>query len=199
MEIILPNTEMVTKARVYDLEECVKASGYPMMAVINDNPLTEKDWKRAERLSYNPPGTAHNNHLKGISIHFDLTATNKMWIEAERYSYFVPVACQSTMHRLCHMDLDACCIDQVDSKMKEPLKEFQQQYNATKAKEDYLRLLYNCPSGIKLTGRITTNYSQLKTIYQQRRNHRLPEWQTFCDWIETLPYSEWITKNEIPR
>jgi hypothetical protein len=34
---------------------------------------------------------------------------------------------------------------------------------------------------------MTTNYQQLKTIYQQRRNHRLPEWQVFCDWVETLP------------
>ena len=196
MEIILPNTEMVTKARVYDLEECVKASGYPMMAVIDDDPLTEKDWARIERLGKNPPGTGHNNPLKGIGVHFDLTATNKMWIEAERYNFFVPVSCQSTMHRLCKMDLDKTLIKYVDDRTIETLKELQDKYNETGAREGFLKLVYSCPSGLLLTGRITTNYMQLKTIYLQRRNHRLPEWQTFCDWIETLPYSEWITTNK---
>jgi len=46
---------------------------------------------------------------------------------------------------------------------------------------------------LELTARMTTNYRQLKTIYAQRRNHLLPDWQMFCDWIETLPYSELIT------
>lgn len=39
---------------------------------------------------------------------------------------------------------------------------------------------------------------QLRQIYHQRRNHELPDWQEFCDWIETLPHSEWITGNAIP-
>jgi hypothetical protein len=43
---------------------------------------------------------------------------------------------------------------------------------------------------------MTTNYQQLKTIYQQRRNHRLPEWQTFCDWCETLPSFLYLTQQE---
>ena len=56
------------------------------------------------------------------------------------------------------------------------------------AKVKYLEILYSNPCGMYLTARMTTNYQQLKTIYQQRRFHRLPEWQDFCDWIETLPY-----------
>ena len=67
-------------------------------------------------------------------------------------------------------------------------------YLTTEAKEDYLRLLYNIPSGFELTARMTTNYRQLKTVYQQRRTHRLPDWQMFCSWIETLPHSEFITQ-----
>ena len=62
----------------------------------------------------------------------------------------------------------------------------------------YLEILYSNPVGFKLTAGMTTNYRQLKTIYSQRRNHRLPEWQAFCDWIETLPHSEFIIgKKEI--
>lgn len=43
------------------------------------------------------------------------------------------------------------------------------------------------PSGLLLTARITTNYLQLKSIYAQRKTHRLPEWKQFCMWVEGLP------------
>lgn len=54
----------------------------------------------------------------------------------------------------------------------------------------YLEILYSNPAGFELTARLTTNYRQLKTIYSQRKNHRLPEWREFCQWILTLPYSK---------
>ena len=62
------------------------------------------------------------------------------------------------------------------------------------ARSKYLEILYSNPAGFRLTARMTTNYRQLKTIYFQRRDHRLPEWRAFCKWIETLPYAEFITK-----
>lgn len=55
---------------------------------------------------------------------------------------------------------------------------------------DYLRLLYSNPAGFELTARLTTNYRSLKGVYSQRKNHKLPEWRKFCDWVETLPYAE---------
>ena len=55
---------------------------------------------------------------------------------------------------------------------------------------------FKVPSGMELTARMTTNYRQLKTIYRQRKDHRLPEWREFCRWLETLPHSEWITRKE---
>ena len=63
-------------------------------------------------------------------------------------------------------------------------------YNETKDPEDYLRILYSNPCGFRLTAGMTTNYRQLKTIYAQRKNHRLPEWREFCHWIERLPMAE---------
>ena len=56
--------------------------------------------------------------------------------------------------------------------------------------KNYLELLYNVPVGFELTARMTTNYRQLKTIYAQRRTHRLEDWHTFCDFIEKLPYAK---------
>ena len=67
--------------------------------------------------------------------------------------------------------------------------------NDPRLKDLYLEILYSNPCGFKLTAKMTTNYRQLKTIYTQRRHHRLPEWQAFCDWILTLPHAELITKD----
>ena len=68
-------------------------------------------------------------------------------------------------------------------------------YLNDKTPENYLTLLYNIPVGFQLTAGMTTNYRQLKTIYKQRRTHRLPEWREFCKWIESLPQSELIIGN----
>ena len=76
--------------------------------------------------------------------------------------------------------------------------EYQQELNEKK-KRMYLEILYSNPAGFRLTARMTTNYRQLKTIYKQRRTHRLPEWQAVCDWIETLPHSELIVGDEAAR
>lgn len=184
---------MISNVKIYDLDECVKASGYPMKAILDKEPLTEKDWKRADKLAFNPIGSGHNNFLSGIRVSLDLKATNKLWVELQRYNFVDLISSQSSMHRICRMDLDRALNKYVDHRMVEALKDLQRIYNRTGEQEDFLRLVYSCPSGLQLTCRISTNYLQLKTIYKQRRNHRLPEWQTICDWIETLPHSEWIT------
>lgn len=51
-------------------------------------------------------------------------------------------------------------------------------------------MVYNIPLGFELTAGMITNYRCLRNIYFQRRNHRLQEWQVFCDWIETLPMAD---------
>ena len=56
-----------------------------------------------------------------------------------------------------------------------------------KKKKMYLEILYSNPSGFELTARMATNYRCLRNIYLQRKDHRLPEWREFCEWIETLP------------
>ena len=67
----------------------------------------------------------------------------------------------------------------------------------TSNKEDYLKLLYSTPAGLKMTGRISTNYLQLMNIWSQRHNHRLPEWRQFCDeLIVKLPlFKEFLIAN----
>ena len=68
--------------------------------------------------------------------------------------------------------------------------EGQDKERESQKKELYLEILYNIPAGFELTARLTTNYRCLKNIWRQRRDHRLPEWREFCEWIETLPYAK---------
>lgn len=138
-------------------------------------------------------GSGHDNFLNGCIVQFDLTFSNKAWIELQRYHFIDFVSSQSTMQRISKMQMRNMCNEYVDERIVYICEELREKYNRTKNSEDYLRLLYNIPSGFELTARMTTNYRQLKTIYAQRKNHRLPEWRKFCKWIETLPYSELIT------
>jgi len=189
---------IINNVKVYGLNDSIIASGYPMKTEtpddINKVELTEKDIRRIKALSSTGLGEGHNQALTGIVVQFDLTFTVKAWVEAERYHFLDFVSSQSTMHRISKFDLDESYIKYVDDRVIEIMRELVEKYNRTKSSEDYLKLLYTNPCGFKLTARMTTNYRQLKTIYFQRKDHRLKdEWGEFCKWIETLPMSELIT------
>lgn len=63
--------------------------------------------------------------------------------------------------------------------------------------EVYMKIISNCPMGFEMTMRVTTSYLQLKTIYLQRKNHKLKEdWKAFCDWCESLPLFKEICLKE---
>lgn len=119
------------------------------------------------------------------------------------------------MHKIAKFDLENSYNRYVDKRIINIMRELVDEYNSIceyiedeefpesvlerleeKKKELYLTILYNNPAGCIITAGLTTNYRQLKTIYFQRKNHRLPEWREFCKWIETLPYSYLITGKE---
>lgn len=183
---------IVSNTRVYGFDESIKASKYPMAT--NTEDCTVEITERQKVLASSPKGEGHDNFLCGIIVQFDLTFTVKAWTEAERYHFFDIVSSQSTMHRISKFDLDEQYISYVDERIIAIMNELKDRYNETKEPEDYLRLLYSNPCGFKLTAAMTTNYRQLKTIYSQRRFHRLPEWREFCEWVESLPHSELITQ-----
>lgn len=191
--------KIVDNAVVYGFDHSVKASKYPMAVELNDLTcaVTAGVVKRAQA----PQGSGHDQFLTGIVVQFDLTLTKQAWAEAERYHFLDFVSSQSTMHRLSRMNLEKQCCQYVDSRVLAILREKVDEYNAIPVEEKvakheaYLRMIYNAPAGLQLTARMTTNYRQLKTIYAQRKDHRLPEWRRLCRWIETLPHSEFITGN----
>ena len=197
--------------KVYDLEESMIASGYPMRTELTDTTIDEKVLKRCLNLTKASNGNgAHGQWLTGVRVAFDLTCSNKMWVEMERYRFVEFVSSQSTMHRITKFNLDESYNEYVDPRVIEIMQEKIDQYNELQKMlkevdkdneyevkrlknlitQKYLEILYTNPAGFTLTARMTTNYRCLKNIWRQRRNHRLPEWREFCKWIETLPYAK---------
>lgn len=210
----LPEVEgLVENVCLYDVKESIRASKYPMSVDINK--LNDDVTKTVKKLASTDVGSGDDNFLNGFRIAFDLTFSNKAWVEMERYHFMDFVSSQSTMHKITKFELKSQCNKYVDSRIIDIVQEYINEYNrlsnldnvnltekvaknrADIMKELYLTILYNIPSGFQLTARMTTNYRQLKTIYFQRRNHRLPEWREFCRWIEQLPYfKEWVLSEE---
>ena len=202
----------VENVRVYDLIESLVASGYPMRTDLNDYTITEKTIKRCKALSRacDKGNGAHGQYLTGIRVAFDLTFTNKAWVEAERYRFLEFVSSQSTMHRITKFDLSKSYNEYVDPRIIAIMKDKVSEYNVLAQRlenkeycdadekshwenilaKKYLEILYSNPAGFQITARITTNYRCLRNIWIQRKNHRLPEWVEFCKWIETLPMAK---------
>lgn len=175
----------VDNIKVYDLAETVIASGLPMLAKydaynfeqaslflradLKDNVTrySNRHIQRAVTLAKSPMGTGHDNFLSGIIVSFNVTATQTWWLQFGRYHFAQIVSSQSKMHRL-----------------REMLGE-----KETEGKTDE-ELIAECPMSLELTARVTTNYRQLKTIYQQRKGHKLKEWGQFIAFIDSLPLAK---------
>ena len=195
---------VISNVKVYDLEETMVASGYAMISNYNelwaetqaevirvetleDELDTNPHYKRIMKLTKAPLNSGHVSALKGIVVNMDITFTNKAWIEMQRYHFIDIITGQSCMHRISKFNLDYAFNEYVDKNIIIHLKAIQKEYIDNPTPENYLKLLYSTPSGIYLTGRVTTNYLQLMNIYQQRHNHRLPEWRQFCQELLELP------------
>lgn len=175
----------IANDNVYNLDQAIRASKFPMavLAEYKNSDITSTVIK----LGSTERGSGHDNFLHGILVSFDLTCSNKMWIEFQRYHFADIVSSQSTMHRAADLLEEDVFNEYVDDGIKSILIQLIKEYDEDSTKENYLKVLYNIPSGIELTAHIVTNYGQLKTMYLQRHNHGLPEWRKFCDWILTLP------------
>lgn len=185
----------VENVTITNLEGAIRASKFPM--AVDVNKCNSEITPTVLKLGHAPRGSAHDNYLNGVIAVFDLTLTNKAWVEFERYHFAEIVSSQSTMHRVVRIAETDCFNKYVTDNTKAEVQRLVDTYNKTQDKEDYLTLLYNIPSGIELTAQIVTNYGQLKTMYNQRHNHRLPEWREFCEWIIELPYFKELCFKEV--
>ena len=202
---------IIFDAKVYDLEESIDASGFPMRdaATPPTHGANSNDERRARTLAQTPIGSGHDNFMCGIVVNFSIIAPRYFFAEFQRYHHAEIVSSTSTMHKLRAIVEEASrMLDRGDLELydkyisshfcvvTEPrviceFFNFAMKWLKDGA-EDMDVLKANLPEGWYQKARISTNYRQLKTIYSQRRSHRLGEWQFFCDWIETLPHSELI-------
>jgi hypothetical protein len=178
---------------VYGLEESIKASGYPMSTEIKtyddvSEMLGHKDYERMRRLGKAQGGSGHDCALKGIVVQADVIAPQYWWIQFQRYHFADIVSSQSKMHSITKMDIKEQCNEFVKPEIVSALEELVESYKSEPTKENFERIVANTPMGMNLGARITTNYLQLKSMYKQRRHHKLSQWQTFCDFVEKLPY-----------
>lgn len=211
----------IKNVQIYGLEQSIMRSGYPMQVgepkdLVDNFGETEtpvySDYNRAKRLSKVPIGSGHDNFLKGIIVQFDLKYTQYWTKHLQRYGWFTYFSGQSQMHKMAVRPLKEACNKYVLPHIIEDVQKLIDKYNkniypvmihkTSKYEEIWVdnkqkmfqTIMSNCPMGYELWQPITTNYMSLKTMYKQRRNHKLEEWQEFCDWVETLPMSELITK-----
>ena len=176
---------IINNVKVYGLEESIKRAKYPMS--VDTSTLNSDLTKGIKALGNSKKGEGHDQFLTGIIVQFDLTFTIKAWTEAERYTFLDFISSQSTMHRIAKFDIEKQVVSYVTQNTINEVNRLKDIYNENSTAENYLTLLYNVPVGFQLTAGMTTNYRQLKTIYSQRKTHRLPEWREVCAWIETLP------------
>jgi len=190
----------IRKVRVYDFDESIEASKFPK--TVEPDRASDSITDMTVKLAQCKPGTGHDNYLQGIRVAFTMDITVKALVEAERYHFFDIISSTSTMHKLTCFNFDECYCKYVDKRaigvMHELLDEYNDMDDNDPAKsEKLLNLLYTNPCGFTYTIRFTTDYRQLKTIYIQRRDHRIPEWRELCSWIEKLPHSELITGRRV--
>lgn len=197
----------VQNVKVYDLEESVIACRNAMRTELPEYTEVEfeQSLERAKKLvgssAESKDVKCHDNFLTGIRVSFDLIYPNYISPELQRYHWIDIVTSSSKMHRIMKMDFRNCCNKYVTTETIEQMEHLVKCYNGIPddhpdLKYEYFMLLIsNCPLGIELFMRVSTNYKQLQTIYHQRKNHKLKEdYGALCDFIRSLPYAkEFIT------
>jgi len=144
--------------------------------------------KRALKLANTSNGLGHNNFLKGIIIQFDLQYPEYFSPQLQRYHWIDIVSSQSKMHKIMSKHL-------TKNDFVLPISQFWLDHlNDLIDEKRFNELINELPSGYMKWMGISTNYLQLKTIYNQRckHKHKLKEWTEFGEFIETLPMSELI-------
>lgn len=188
----------ITNTQVYGLERAIKASGNPMRVEIDTSEMTDKDFVRATKLGNAKSGEGHDNFLKGILVQMDVAAPLFWWKQAQRYHWFDFISSQSTMHCLLKFDIAKQCVSDTNSEIVRIVSEVVKEYlslseDDSRKKTLWREIVASLPCGFCLGATMTTNYQQLKTMYMQRRYHKLNEWRLFVEWCDTLPHFQELT------
>ena len=162
-------------------------------------------------------GTDHRKFMRMITVYLDITAPLYWWKEFDTYKVGTVVNSCSTMHKIAEKEFtleNFSCEhllyywgeEKVNPTIIYPCTPMQhlnqtiaclnvcrKKYLETKDKKYWWQMIQLLPSSYNQRRTVMLNYEVLANIYKSRRNHKLDEWHTFCDWIEGLPYSALIT------
>lgn len=160
-------------------------------------------------------GTDHRKFMRMITVYLDITAPLYWWKEFDTYKVGTVANSCSTMHKIADKEftfddfsheklINSACMEiqeqhitwspvQVLATTIGCLNAYRELYLKTKDKRYWWQMIQLLPSSYNQKRTVMLNYEVLANIYKSRRNHKLDEWHTFCDWIESLPYSELIT------
>ncbi len=146
-------------------------------------------------------GSDHRKFIRQIFVSVDITAPLYWWKEYDTYKVATVANSTSTMHKIHSKPFERGDFS-LDHMTEETLDFFDTiiarleiirlRYMETKSKSDWYDMIQLLPSSYNQMRTCTFNYETLVNIYYARRNHKLAEWHTFCDWIETLPYAKEI-------
>lgn len=159
-------------------------------------------------------GTDHRKFMRMITVYVDITAPLYWWKEFDTYKVGTVANSCSTMHKIHEKEFveEDFSFEHIYSAEEEDpgdwvsnkvyvetqhiidaLNSARHFYLETKDKKYWWQMIQLLPSSYNQKRTVMLNYEVLANMYESRRNHKLDEWHTLCDWIESLPYSELIT------
>lgn len=175
---------------------CIDIDGHCDCCYIgpNDHGLMEK---------LRAAGTDHRKFMRMITVTLDITAPLYWWKEFDTYKVGTVANSCSTMHEIAAKEfaiedfsdehLETGWLTCLDDTIVPLLNRARTKFIETKDKRYWWQMIQLLPSSYNQRRTVMLNYEVLANIYKSRRNHKLDEWHTLCDWIESLPYSELIT------
>ena len=185
----------------YKTDSCENAYCAPFTVGPNDHTLM---------MNLRNAGTDHRKFMRMITVYVDITAPLYWWKEFDTYKVGTVANSCSTMHKIHAKEftLEDFSTEHLYPEVREAfentiikyLNEARKMYNFlsdTPSKKDaWWQMIQVLPTSYNQKRTVMLNYEVLANIYKSRRNHKLDEWHTLCDWIEELPYSELITGKE---
>ena len=158
--------------------------------------LGENDLSLAVRLR--KAGSDHRKFMRQIFVTMDITAPLYWWKEFDTYKVGTVANSTSTMNKITSMpfDISHFSTDKMDTEtvefmqgVVEYLEKLRSRFLETKDKNIWYDIIQLLPSSYNQMRTCTMNYENLVNIYHARKNHKLDEWHTFCDYVKTLPYA----------
>ena len=192
---------------VYGFEAAIRGARNPMnswdrMDSCYNNgefEIGENDYKLLKNLTI--AGPEHRKWNRMVTVTMDITAPLYWWKEYDTYKVGTVANSCSTMHKIQakKFEMSDFSVEHLRSlgvmhEVIDELNFYRDKFNKSKSKDDWWEMIQLLPTSYNQKRTVHLNYEVLGTIYHQRRHHKLDEWHVFCDTIETLPYSEFITR-----